>query len=101
MAAMIIWKCQCGCHVKAAYQPSGMSYVGCPRPPCTIKHIIDGKVTSLWMQYGDADERWEQLPVEPYLGNVRSTDNIERIWLVMKDQAAHVDEKRMLALSHL
>ena len=57
MLAVVSWQCGCGMNVKAMYETDEKTTVRCPNSYCKITHIVDGKVTGLWIKDGPATWR--------------------------------------------
>ena len=63
MLAIVSWVCACGTHVKAMYETDAPATLRCPNPFCDNKHIVDGKVTELWVE--SAGDKWVRHDVSP------------------------------------
>ena len=50
MLAVVTWQCDCGMNVRAMYETDGQTRVRCPATFCKITHIVDGKITELWIR---------------------------------------------------
>jgi hypothetical protein len=50
MPAVILWKCRCGCRVKALFEPNGLAIVRCPKPPCVRRHEVPGHIARMWSE---------------------------------------------------
>jgi hypothetical protein len=48
--------------IKVMYDTNGKTTVRCPNPSCQIAHVVDGKVTELWVE--TVDGRWTRHDVQ-------------------------------------
>jgi len=60
MLAVVSWQCDCGMNVKAMYETNGMTAVRCPGSFCKVTHMVDGKITELWINNDSTDWRQHQ-----------------------------------------
>lgn len=65
MLSVISWECDCGAHLKAMYETEGRTTIRCPEPVCRARHLVDGKVSNLWVQ--DANHVWQGREVAPLI----------------------------------
>ena len=57
MLSLVSWQCDCGMNVKAMYNTDGITKVRCPNTFCKMIHIVEGKITELWIKDDSANWR--------------------------------------------
>jgi hypothetical protein len=50
MQSVVVWTCNCGSEVKAMYDIDGTTTIRCPDVSCRTTHIVEGKVSKLWVR---------------------------------------------------
>ena len=65
MLAVVSWQCVCGLKVKAMYETDGKTTIRCPTPSCRATHIVDGKISEIWVD--NDGNKWTAQDVAPLL----------------------------------
>ena len=67
MAAVVVWRCDCGVEYKAVFEssPKAMA-IRCATESCKTRHIITGKVNQLFLQTTPGNP-WRSLHVSEFI----------------------------------
>lgn len=67
MAAVVVWRCDCGVEYKTVFEPTTKAMaIRCATESCKTRHIITGKVTQFFLQTTPGNS-WRSLQVAEFI----------------------------------
>ena len=72
MAAVVVWRCDCGVEYKAVFESSSKAMaIRCATESCKARHIIPGKATQFYLQTTTGSP-WRSLHLAQFIIDIRA-----------------------------